>query len=320
MSAECHKCGHDLDYHLDCSNCMLRERAERAEAERDEAKEILKMRKGRKIGEKKRRKGAEARAEVAESTLTACEAERDGWKSTAKTERAIKAERDEAIQTCNESHEPRMKELAARATQAEQALERQKQATNMRADALIDAEARAEKAEADLATALRERDNARTERDRTDEKLRAQQKALRDEGLRGQLIAYFMDVGIADYHIANLVEALKVAPDTGDWHGELRGLLHECSRLLPEGSPEYGGTGQHRKPNVPADEQLSRLTTPALSTAREALREARKALADAKVHIALMARSTSDANRQTRARSACASIDDALSAVSEGEG
>jgi len=73
-----------------------------------------------------------------------------------------------------------------------------------------------------------------------------------------RLLEYFTG-SQADYHIANLKEALEVVPDTGDWHGELSSVLHALHELLPDGYSQYQGVGKGRQPNQSAEQQRDRL-------------------------------------------------------------
>lgn len=43
--------------------------------------------------------------------------------------------------------------------------------------------------------------------------------------------------GLDAYHAVNLREALKLVPDTGDWHGSLRAAIEIVLREHPEASP-----------------------------------------------------------------------------------
>ena len=65
----------------------------------------------------------------------------------------------------------------------------------------------------------------------------------------GRIVNYFvggLETGHAAYHIANLREALKVAQDTGDWHGELRALLDLVQRAydIPDTAPNIKAEDQ----------------------------------------------------------------------------
>lgn len=63
--------------------------------------------------------------------------------------------------------------------------------------------------------------------------------------------------GLDGYHAANLLEALRLIPDTGDWHGSLR---IACGIALRE-------VGGHHTPNATAEAMrdhphFGRLTRP----------------------------------------------------------
>lgn len=61
----------------------------------------------------------------------------------------------------------------------------------------------------------------------------------------------FLSSGNAAYRVSNLLEALKVAPDTGDWHAEWRMMLQELC-------PEHAAY----PPNVSAADQRLRIQQP----------------------------------------------------------
>lgn len=49
------------------------------------------------------------------------------------------------------------------------------------------------------------------------------------------------EVPLNAYEAHNLLEALKLVPDTGDWHGQLRA---RCEAVIDKYPQEYGGPNQ----------------------------------------------------------------------------
>jgi hypothetical protein len=86
----------------------------------------------------------------------------------------------------------------------------------------------------------------------------AEQPRGEEERLRAELCRLFIDGDQwhqdgPEYRLVNLLEALEVVPDTGDWHAEVKSLLTRLLAALPNRKP--------LKPNRSAADQLAALTT-----------------------------------------------------------